>query len=732
MNHFCFVLFVILRLSHGAIAADADWDALAAYAYGQDRAPLHEISGIINRAHDDPAVRAEMEQRFIMLLNREDATVDAKAFACEMLGRIGSYPAIFPVAKLLAEPILAAHALTALERIPQAEANRALREALSVADAPLRGGIITALGNRGAASSVETLAALLNTSDHAAAAAALGNIASDEAIKALMLARAGTGADPALESAVLQCAYGPVGDNNPEYAAILFDFLYREGANAPLQTAGFMGLIRQEADGLPALFREALRADAPHFIEATLIALGSSGSGAATAAALADVLHELEPEAQRMILEAVSARKDHTAMETVPPNMRDAADAVRKENNAAPMDDAVANAAIRPEDPLLPDGHRIVAYLNCGAGKHVTGGVGPAIALLSGTPCQFPGIEGAVGTAACDPAQVVCEISGLNPDADYVLAFTWWDADNGNRMQSVRLSVEGDQWKTVLPPARAAAYDNDASTWARVLLPLCGGYSNIGNLRAAFVNESGPSAVVNEIYVLQRIAPAKPKRVLIVTGDDYGGHHWRSTASALAALLREDERLEVSINECPAIYGSPLLVHYDATVLHFKNYAERTPLDRAVGKGLKNHVANGGGLVLTHFACGAFQEWEAFVKIAGRVWNPDMRPHDPHGAFTVHITDAEHLITQGMDAFEITDELYTCLDGDTPITVLCDAVSAVDKKTYPMGFVVENTGGRVFHSTLGHDAASYDTPGARALYRRAAAWAAGLEPIPLK
>ena len=90
------------------------------------------------------------------------------------------------------------------------------------------------------------------------------------------------------------------------------------------------------------------------------------------------------------------------------------------------------------------------------------------------------------------------------------------------------------------------------------------------------------------------------------------------------------------------------------------------------------------------------------------------------------MTQESHPVTTGMIPFEVTDELYTCLDGDAPVRVLCEAQSAVDQHAYPMAFVTEATGGRVFHCLLGHDARVYETSGARALYQRGIAWAAGL------
>jgi type 1 glutamine amidotransferase len=142
---------------------------------------------------------------------------------------------------------------------------------------------------------------------------------------------------------------------------------------------------------------------------------------------------------------------------------------------------------------------------------------------------------------------------------------------------------------------------------------------------------------------------------------------------------------------------------------------------------LAKFVNEGGGLVLVHFACGAFQEFkDDFVKLAGRVWNPELRAHDPYGKFRVEIVDPGHPITRGLAAFETTDELYTCLDGETPVSVLAEAQSKVDGKRYPMAFVLPYGKGRVFHCVLGHSAEALSVAEVGELFRRGTAWAAGL------
>ncbi len=217
------------------------------------------------------------------------------------------------------------------------------------------------------------------------------------------------------------------------------------------------------------------------------------------------------------------------------------------------------------------------------------------------------------------------------------------------------------------------------------------------------------------------------KRVLIVTGIDYPGHLWRETAPVLQKDIAADTRLSVEVTEDPAFLASSELHQFDAVVLHFMNWEQPDPGEEARAN-LKRFVEGGKGLCLVHFACGAFQAWPEFADLAGRVWDPQLRGHDPFGMFLVDIVDQEHPVTKGLKSFETTDELYTCLTGDRPISILASSRSVVDGKDYPMAFVFTYGKGRVFHSPLGHDAAALSNPSVAELFRRGTAWVAGLAP----
>ena len=221
----------------------------------------------------------------------------------------------------------------------------------------------------------------------------------------------------------------------------------------------------------------------------------------------------------------------------------------------------------------------------------------------------------------------------------------------------------------------------------------------------------------------------QPIHVLLITGVDHPAHQWRQTAPALAEGLRHDPRMDVRILEDPHFLDSAAINRYDVIVLHFMNWKESDPGDAARAN-LKRFVEGGKGLVVVHFACGAFEDWPDFVNLAGRVWNPKLRPHDPRGPFRVEITQPKHPIMKGMQSFETKDELYTCLAGDVPIEVLATATSKVDKQTHPMAFVLNVGKGRVFHSPLGHDVEALAPAAVGELFCRGTAWAAGQPPVP--
>jgi type 1 glutamine amidotransferase len=216
------------------------------------------------------------------------------------------------------------------------------------------------------------------------------------------------------------------------------------------------------------------------------------------------------------------------------------------------------------------------------------------------------------------------------------------------------------------------------------------------------------------------VAEQKPIRVLIVTGTDWKGHLWKETGPALRGILEVDPRVDARLAEDPGFLAADAIFGFQAIALMFKNYGP-VAQEAKVRANLLRFVEGGGGLAVVHYGSGAFEDWPEYRELIGRA---QQKRHDPRGPFGVKIVDREHPVTAGMSDFETDDELFFELRGDVPIRVLAQAHSKVTGQDHPMAFVLGRGKGRVFHTTLGHDAKAIEIPGAAELMRRGIIWAA--------
>jgi HEAT repeat protein len=166
--------------------ADQLLKSIASYDYGQSRADLSELKAMIHKTYNTPDERL-MEKKLISFIE-SDATFAGKQFICRQLSLIGTVESVPALKKLLLDPKTADIALYALQRIPAAEADKVLIEALNETEGKVKVGVINCLGERQTKAAVNSLAGLTTDSDEATARAAicaLGKIANDEAAKVL-------------------------------------------------------------------------------------------------------------------------------------------------------------------------------------------------------------------------------------------------------------------------------------------------------------------------------------------------------------------------------------------------------------------------------------------------------------------------------------------------------------------------------------------------------------------
>ncbi len=636
------------------------------------------------------------------------------------------------------------------------------------ADADLREAAIAALGSVGdsacvgtllAAGAVDALAAL---DARGVEQAILAGISKGDSLSRMTALKAAVQRGiPDSDGALLAAAAG----NDSEVAIEALKVLGRSGdtANYPRLVALLGGALSEEVE--TAVRRMIKRMDAmDHCLTplskrldekevAVITAVLRSLSAIDTADALALVEKHLTAEDGDIRDTAVRALAQWADPAALPLLKRVAAD-----DTAGMVHRTLCERAIAR---FSASGARLsaLAYLNCGVDTRAKGKSGVELTVTRGKPWKFT--DDPAGMVVFDGSEIVIEAKGLDPQKRYQLGFVWWDYDNNGREQSVVIGKMRVLAKTALPawkekkqPAQTIAVNVPASEisgeGACVIRIVQSGSANcvLSEIWIAEGEVSGSPAPVPVTAAAPAVAaPAKPsapqqfgppvvkanrgaqKKVLVVTGLEYPGHPWRETAPEIVKLLSEEKRLEVSYTEDYTILSRREIFSYDTVFLNYQNHGESAP-EGALAN-LTRYVTEGGGLTLFHFACGAFIGHPGngynpeFVTIAGRVWNPKLRGHDPFGKFTVAIADRDHPITSGMTDFEIEDELYTCLDGDAPIHLLATAVSRVDQKVYPMAFTLNPGKGRTFHCVLGHNLKAFNEP-MKALFRRGTAWAAGL------
>ncbi len=734
----------------GALGTEADVECLAASAAGGSKSAGEALAALRDPRADAAilslADRSEAGTRVVLI---EAAVARRSAGTAAMLaGQLGAAEAAVQVA--------AARGLAAVGSPSEVKALIAVLRTATGAAAREMELAVVGIGRRAGAdagtASVVT-AALAAPGLPAGASASLlrvlAGLGGSEALAAVR-ARAGSEAEAVRDAAIRALADWTDPDALPDLLALAKD------APSPVHRAlALRGALRL-APSAPRpqewLARAAPLAAGAESRRALCAAVGQASGPVALRMAL-DLAKDKEVASEAALAAVTIAKKlirqDAPAVEAAmnelvalkpgPPAEPQARALIREakgQTAAKTMSPAERAARVATIAKALPAGQTLAAYLDGGA--EAESPEAPQRLRIGGArPYFWDGAAAVVDVAsasvAFSDAEVAIQVMGLDAKRSYRLVLAWWDFDGNGRKQSVWIGRDRAVPPTDLPSGRAGKGP------ARIEIDLPGAD---GDLRIGVRREGNSNVVVGEAWLIDAgpagsqpaAAPAAPssapavprKRVLLATGLEYPGHKWAITAPLLRDAIAGDARLAVEVSEDPKAWGAADLKACDAVVLNYMNWEDPGP-GAAAQENLRAAVSNGTGLVLVHFACGAFQGWPEFVKIAGRVWNPKLRGHDPRGPFRVVIADREHPVTAGLADFDTEDELYTCLDGDTPMRVIATATSKVDSKVYPMAFVLEYGKGRVFHCVLGHDAKAFEAKAVGDLYRRGAAWAAGLK-----
>jgi len=204
------------------------------YDWGQRRLALTEVSDLVREAHGNPAELSRIEESLLKVLDPDAKAKRAgKQFVCRQLSIIGTERSVPTLAKMLTGEETSDMARYALERIPGAAVDEALREALPKAEGNPKIGIINSLGQRRDRRAVRDLRGLIsdpNETVAAAAVAALGQIADSRATRALARAKDNTSGklQMLVLDAYLRCADELAAQGEKEQALAIYKELSEE------------------------------------------------------------------------------------------------------------------------------------------------------------------------------------------------------------------------------------------------------------------------------------------------------------------------------------------------------------------------------------------------------------------------------------------------------------------------------------------------------------------------
>jgi HEAT repeat protein len=291
------IVAIILCFGGVIYAADSNefgqlLSKIKTYDFSQSRADLVKISDMIREASGKGEMKA-MEKQLDDFL-KSDASYAAKDFVCRELSVVGTEASVPVLASMLTDEKVSDIARYALERIPGAAVDDALRNALSKAKGNTKVGIINTLGVRGDKKAVGALAGLIadaNETVAVAAVSALGRIDDKSATDAIAKAKdkvKGVVRARVLD-AYLQCADRLSAKGQKDAASAIYKQLYAAGEPMPVRIAAARGMIITAGDKTGDVVVEMLKSGDKQIQTAAIATLKDVGKTDVTKAAAGEM-----------------------------------------------------------------------------------------------------------------------------------------------------------------------------------------------------------------------------------------------------------------------------------------------------------------------------------------------------------------------------------------------------------------------------------------------------------
>jgi uncharacterized protein len=243
-------------------------------------------------------------------------------------------------------------------------------------------------------------------------------------------------------------------------------------------------------------------------------------------------------------------------------------------------------------------------------------------------------------------------------------------------------------------------------------------------------------------------------RALLIDGQN--NHNWQATTPVLKKIVEDTGLFRVDVVTSPGS-GQPMVnfkpdfAKYQVVILNYNGDEWAQPTRDA----FVAYMREGGGLVVQHGSDNTFPKWPEFNEMIGVggwggrdeksgpmiywregkvVADNTPGPGGTHGAqapFQVVIRDSKHPITAGLPGvwMHSDDELYSKLRGPAQnLTLLAtgkgDPAKGATGRDEPCLMALRYGKGRIFHTTLGHDAPQLHCVGFIVTFQRGVEWAA--------
>ncbi|MBN2327553.1 MAG: HEAT repeat domain-containing protein [Candidatus Omnitrophica bacterium] len=289
-------------------------ESIKAYKFGESRKALSDVEENIRNAA--PSQRKQIEGKMIEVLNADDATFEAKQFACRMLRRIGTDACLPILERLLRDESLSNMARFALQGMSSESVNGLLRKALSGLDGDLRIGVIGTLAQRGDQEAAAQIAPLLGSEDPLLAEAAikaLGEIGGRESAQALSQATAAESLQFLKDDSLLLCLDRWAAEGGAEQAASFYEQMTGEEKPIMTRITAYRGMIQCNPENSIPLLISLLKKEELALRQAAAGPFLRLIPGSKVVQALAEALPQLTAETQIMTIAALAARGDASA-----------------------------------------------------------------------------------------------------------------------------------------------------------------------------------------------------------------------------------------------------------------------------------------------------------------------------------------------------------------------------------------------------------------------------------